>query len=98
MFFTQQNKYRIKNLLLSCSTRMTHPLKRHCDRLCLENQAGNGSVAERSKALVLGTSLIEAWVRIPPLPRGYLLLKFCRVWKDCTLAAKGPQKVAKCTE
>ena len=27
-----------------------------------------GSVAERSKALVLGTSLNEAWVRIPPLP------------------------------
>ncbi|KAF8770584.1 hypothetical protein HNY73_018093 [Argiope bruennichi] len=27
-----------------------------------------GSVAERSKALVLGTSLYEAWVRIPPLP------------------------------
>ena len=26
-----------------------------------------GSVAEWSKALVLGTSLIEAWVRIPPL-------------------------------
>ena len=29
----------------------------------------HGSVAERSKALVLGTSLIEAWVRIPPLPQ-----------------------------
>ena len=27
-----------------------------------------GSVAEWSKALVLGTSLNEAWVRIPPLP------------------------------
>ena len=26
-----------------------------------------GSVAEWSKALVLGTSLNEAWVRIPPL-------------------------------
>ena len=34
-------------------------------------QLGNpsGSVAEWSKALVLGTSLIEAWVRIPPLPK-----------------------------
>ena len=29
----------------------------------------SGSVAEWSKALVLGTSLIEAWVRIPPLPK-----------------------------
>jgi hypothetical protein len=30
-----------------------------------------GSVAERSKALVLGTSLNEAWVRIPPLPMNF---------------------------
>jgi hypothetical protein len=34
-----------------------------------------GSVAEWSKALVLGTSLNEAWVRIPPLPV-VLLFKF----------------------
>ena len=33
-----------------------------------------GSVAEWSKALVLGTSLNEAWVRIPPLP-GVLKVK-----------------------
>ena len=30
-----------------------------------------GSVAEWSKALVLGTSLNEAWVRIPPLPQAF---------------------------
>ena len=30
-----------------------------------------GSVAEWSKALVLGTSLNEAWVRIPPLPLNF---------------------------
>ena len=30
-----------------------------------------GSVAEWSKALVLGTSLNEAWVRIPPLPETF---------------------------
>ena len=31
-------------------------------------------MAERSKALVLGTSLIEAWVRIPPLTKDLFLL------------------------
>ena len=34
----------------------------------MRNLAREGSVAEWSKALVLGTSLSEAWVRIPPLP------------------------------
>ena len=37
-----------------------------------------GSVAEWSKALVLGTSLIEAWVRIPPLSH-LLRLSTCPV-------------------
>ena len=36
-----------------------------------EMPGSSGSVAERSKALVLGTSLIEAWVRIPPLPNTF---------------------------
>ena len=42
----------------------------------------SGSVAERSKALVLGTSLIEAWVRIPPLPEKVFLNKNINYFLD----------------
>ena len=38
-----------------------------------ECKAQGGSVAEWSKALVLGTSHSVAWVRIPPLPVAFYL-------------------------
>ena len=41
--------------------------------------SGRGSVAEWSKALVLGTSLNEAWVRIPPLPIFFFVYFMLRV-------------------